>query len=54
MRAVSFLLPPRNGFSQTRVRAAGAVKVKKLSGFVWAFWPVRCAKESSLDSFRYL
>lgn len=54
MRAVSSLLPPHNGFSQTRVRAAGAAKVKMLSGFFWAFWPARCVKENSLDSSRYL
>lgn len=54
MRAVFFLLPPRNGFSQMRVRAAGVGKVKKLSGFFWAFWPARYAKGSSLDSFHYL
>lgn len=54
MRAVSSLLRPHNGFSQTRVRAAEAAKVKKLSGFFWAFWPARCVKENSLDLFHYL
>lgn len=37
-----------------RAQAAEVAKVKKLSEFFWAFWPVHCAKGSSPDLFRYL
>lgn len=54
MQAVFVRLLRRNDFFQKRVQAAEVVRVKKLSEFFLAFWPVHCVIGSSPGSFHYL